>query len=104
MFAVIKTGGKQYRVNAGEKYKFERLDVQPGETIEFDHVLMQADESNGVVKIGRPFIDGAKVIGKVIEEGKDDKITILKFKAKKRYKKKMGHRQMYTQVEIMEIK
>jgi len=103
MFAVIKTGGKQYKVNVGDKLKIERLDAEAGESVEFKEVLMQADEDNGIVKIGRPFIDGAKVTGKVLGEEKDDKITIIKFKPKKRYKRKAGHRQLHTEVEITEI-
>ncbi|TRZ78548.1 50S ribosomal protein L21 [bacterium] len=103
MFAVIKTGGKQYKVSVGEKLKIEKLDVEEGKNIEFDEVLMIADEEKGVVQIGRPFIKGAKVVAKGLGEGKGDKITILKFKAKKRYKKKQGHRQMFTEVIIEQI-
>lgn len=103
MFAVIKTGGKQYKVNVGDKLKVERVDVEEGGQIEFNEVLMQADEDNGIIKIGHPFIDGAKVLGKVLNEEKDDKVTIIKFKPKKRYKRKAGHRQIHSIVEIQEI-
>jgi len=102
-FAVIKTGGKQYKVSVGEKLTIEKLDVEEGKSVEFDEVLMIADEDKGIVKIGRPFINGAKVVAKALGEGKGDKVTIVKFKAKKRYKKKQGHRQMFTEVEIEQI-
>jgi len=104
MFAVIKTGGKQYKVSVGDKVELERLDAGEDGVVEFSEVLMQADEKNGLVKIGRPFIDGAKVVGKILAEEKGDKVTIIKFKPKKRYKRKAGHRQIYSKVEILEIK
>jgi len=103
VFAVVKTGGKQYKVSVGEKLKIERLDMEEGKTVEFDEVLMYADEEKGIVKVGRPFIEGVKVIGKSLGDGKSDKITVLKFKPKKRYKKKQGHRQMFTEVLIERI-
>ncbi|MFH1175204.1 MAG: 50S ribosomal protein L21 [bacterium] len=104
MFAIIKSGGKQYKVAIGDKLKLERLNFNEGETVEFAEVLMKADEENGIFQIGRPFIEGAKVVGKVLSEEKDKKVTIIKFKPKKRYKRKMGHRQIKTEVEITDIK
>lgn len=98
MLAVIKTGGKQYIVSPEEKIKIEKKE---GEEVIFSEVLVL--EKNKKVEIGMPFIKGVKVIGKVLKQGKGDKITIYKYKPKKRYHKKMGHRQFYTEVEILKI-
>ena len=101
MLAVIKTGGKQYIVAPGQKIKIEKLDIKEGKEITFDEVLLL--EKDEKVEIGTPFLKGVKVIGKVLGQGKRKKIIIFKYKAKKRYKIKKGHRQLYTEVEITEI-
>jgi large subunit ribosomal protein L21 len=98
MYAVIKTGGKQYRVAAGDRLNVETLPVEPGSDIEFEHVLMLAE--GDAVDVGAPFITGARVTAKVIEHGRGDKVRIVKFKRRKHYKRQMGHRQNYTRVEI----
>lgn len=100
-FAVIATGGKQYVVFEGKTYDFEKLDTEEGKTIEFSEVLLIAD--GGDVKIGQPHVAGAKVSGKVVKQFKDDKILVLKYKPKKRYRKTQGHRQQKTKVEITKI-
>jgi len=98
MYAVIKTGGKQYRVAAGDRLNVETLPVEPGSDIEFEQVLMLAE--GDAVDVGAPFIAGARVTAKVIEHGRGDKVRIVKFKRRKHYKRQMGHRQNYTRVEI----
>ncbi len=98
MISVIKTGGKQYVVSPGDKIKVEKLDKEEGEKVEFNEVLLK--EENGDVKIGFPYIKGAKVAGKVLGEKKEKKL-IFKYKPKKRYKVKRGHTQHYTEVEIL---
>ena len=101
MYAVIKTGGKQYRVEKGESLKIETLTADTGENIEFDKVLMVSDEAG--VKVGKPFIDGGKVTAKITEHGRHKKINIIKFRRRKHHMKRMGHRQNYTEVEITDI-
>ena len=102
MFAVIKTGGKQYIVSPGKKLRIEKIKPNDKGNLVFDKVLMVVNEA-GSVEIGRPFIEGASVSAKIEKEGKAKKIIILKYKAKKRYKKKMGHRQPFTEVSIEKI-
>ncbi|MFW6035528.1 MAG: 50S ribosomal protein L21 [Halothermotrichaceae bacterium] len=102
MYAIIKTGGKQYRVEEGLMIKVEKLPADKDDTVEFDQVLSVIDDDDGA-KFGRPFVDGAKVTGKVIEQGKDKKVLVFKYKRKKRYRKKTGHRQPYTKVLIENI-
>ena len=102
MYAIIKTGGKQYKVKEGEILKVEKLPVNEGETVEFDRVLAVSDE-NGEVEFGQPVLENCKVSGRVIEQGKNKKIVVFKYKPKKRYRKKMGHRQPYTKVLINDI-
>ncbi|MDD5098200.1 MAG: 50S ribosomal protein L21 [Candidatus Pacebacteria bacterium] len=102
MLAVIKTGGKQYKVAPGEKIKVEKLEAKEGEKIVFDEVLLIADENN--VEIGAPFLKGAKVTGNVVKHDRHDKVIIFKYKPKKRYRLKKGHKQPYTEVEIVDIK
>ena len=102
MFAVIKTGGKQYVVAPGQKLRVEKLDKKQGETVEFDQVLLI--ENNGDVQIGAPILEGAKVTGKVTKEGKGDKIFVLKYKSKSRYSVTKNHRQQFSEVEILSIK
>ena len=101
MYAVIKTGGKQYRVIEGQTLKVEKLDVEQGSSIELDEVLMVADGEN--VKIGAPFIDGGKVTATVEEHGRGDKVTIIKFRRRKHHRKQMGHRQHFTAIKITGI-
>ena len=102
MLAVIKTGGKQYIVFPGQKIKIEKLEEKEGKEITFHEVLLL--EKQRKLEIGTTFVKGMKVIGKVLKQGRGKKIIVFKYKAKKRYKKKMGHRQSYTEVEIIAIK
>ncbi len=101
MFAIIKTGGKQYRVTKGAKIKIEQLSEKEGNDITFNEVLLLSNGEN--INIGAPVIEGASVNAKILSHGKNDKIIIFKMKAKKRYQKKQGHRQRYTEVEITDI-
>lgn len=100
-FAVIKTGGKQYLVSKGDVLDVEKLDKKEKDKIEFDEVLMVADDKD--VTMGTPFISGKKVKAEVLKEYKDKKVVGVKHKAKKRYTKKFGHRQQYTQIKITEL-
>ena len=97
MYAIIETGGKQYRVQEGDVITVEKLNAAVGETVCFDHVLVLG-EGEGI-QVGTPYV-GTAVEGKVVEEGKGKKVIIFKYKAKKDYRKKQGHRQPYTMVEI----
>ncbi len=101
MLAVIKTGGKQYLVQPGDKIKVEKLDEKEGKEITFDEVLLSMKDKTP--EIGAPFVKGAKVTAKVLGDGKRDKLIIFKYKSKKRYKRKIGHRQQFTEVEITSI-
>jgi large subunit ribosomal protein L21 len=101
MLAVIKTGGKQYLVIPGQKLKIEKLENVEGDEIIFDEVLLI--EKSNKVEIGVPYIEGAKVLAKVLSQGKAKKVIAFKFKAKKRYHVKKGHRQPFTEVEIKTI-
>lgn len=101
-FAIIRTGGKQYKVSVGNKIKIEKLETKVGEIVTFDDVLLVGSEDK--VKIGTPKVRGAKVEAKVLKQDKAKKVIIFKYKAKKRYKKKQGHRQYYTEIEIINIK
>ncbi|OGZ67741.1 MAG: 50S ribosomal protein L21 [Candidatus Staskawiczbacteria bacterium RIFCSPHIGHO2_02_FULL_34_9] len=101
MFAVIKTGGKQYLVQPGDKIRVEKLDVEEGKEITFSEVLLC--DKNRKLEIGTPFVKGAKVQAKILGQIKGEKLIIFKYKPKKRYKRKIGHRQKLTQVEITSI-
>lgn len=101
MYAVIKTGGKQYRVAEGDIIYIEKLDLDADATVEFAEVLVVGKDSG--VMVGDPNVSGAKVVGKVIKNGKAKKITVFTYRAKKDSKRKMGHRQPYTKVEIQSI-
>ena len=101
MYAVIKTGGKQYRVSQGDKLRVEKLDVAVGDAIEFDQVLMVGEGAD--VKIGTPMLEGSKVAATVLEQGRAKKIRIIKFRRRKHSRKQMGHRQSFTEVEITGI-
>jgi large subunit ribosomal protein L21 len=102
MQAVIKTGGKQFSVNAGDVIQVEKLTGNPGEEIEFKEVLMVSDDK-GAVTVGTPFLENAVVKAKIIGENKGKKIDVFKFRRRKDSKKKTGHRQVYTSVEITDI-
>ena len=105
MIAVIKTGGKQYLVSPGDKIKVEALDIEEGKNATFEEVLLCDKDGEGkAVKIGMPTVKGATVTAKVLRHGKGEKLVIFKYKPKKRYKRKIGHRQTFTEVEILEIK
>jgi len=97
-FAVIETGGKQYRVSAGDKIKIEKLNAVPGGSFVFDRVLLRADGDK--VEIGAPYVSGAKVQAKILRHGRERKKIVFKYHSKTRYKKKKGHRQNFTEVEI----
>jgi large subunit ribosomal protein L21 len=101
MYAVMVTGGKQYRVMKGEYLRVELLDVEPGSTVDFDQVLMLGDGEN--ITIGTPVIAGAKVTASVRAHGRHDKVRIVKFRRRKHHRKQMGHRQHYTEIEITGI-
>lgn len=101
MLTVIKTGGKQYLVSPGDKIKIEKIDVKEGKEVTFKEVLLL--EKQKKLEIGTPLIKGAKVIGKVLKHGKGKKIIIFKYKSKTRYKVKKGHRQPFTEIEIIKI-
>lgn len=101
MFAIIKTGGKQYVVEPGKTIRIEKLPQEAGSEVVFDQVLLI--EKGHDIQIGTPVISGAKVTGKVLRQGRDKKVMTIKFKAKKRYKKKAGHRQAFTEVSIINI-
>jgi large subunit ribosomal protein L21 len=101
MYAVIKTGGKQYRVAKGDKLKVEKLPVEAGSSVDIDDVLMIGDGDK--VTIGAPRVDGGKVTATVVSHGRHDKIEIVKFKRRKHHQKRTGHRQDYTEIEITNI-
>lgn len=102
MYAVIKTGGKQYRVTEGQTLKVEKLPAEVGESLDIDKVLMVGEGES--VKVGAPYLDGSKVTAKVIDQGRNKKINIIKFKRRKHHQKRTGHRQDYTELEITGIK
>ena len=101
MQAVIETGGKQYLVSPKDKLAIEKLDAKEGDVITFDKVLLVASEDN--VNLGKPYVSNAKVTGKVLSQGKGEKLTVFKYRAKSRYRRKTGHRQLQTIVEIESI-
>lgn len=102
MYAVIKTGGKQFKVSEGDLVKIEKLNVASGDTVTFDEVLL-VNDGNGNLKVGNPVLANAKVTAEVIEQGKNKKIIVYKYKKRKNYRKKQGHRQPYTKVKITKI-
>lgn len=101
MYAVIETGGKQYRVSPGQTVEVELLPAEPGTSIEIDRVLLLSNDGNTTV--GKPVVDGAKVVGTVAREGRGQKVFVFKFKSKKRYRHAMGHRQDFTYLVITDI-
>lgn len=101
MYAIIETGGKQYRVTEGDQIRIEKINAADGEQVKFDKVLVLGDGADA--KVGAPYVEGAAVFADVVETGKGKKVIIFKYKAKKDYRKKQGHRQPYTLVEITGI-
>ncbi|HHY82637.1 MAG TPA: 50S ribosomal protein L21 [Clostridiales bacterium] len=101
MYAVIKTGGKQYKVQEGDIIRVEKLDVEEGSVVKFEEVLALSDD-NGL-KVGTPVVEGAVVEGNVLKQGKGKKIIVFKYKPKKNYRRKQGHRQPFTQIQITKI-
>lgn len=103
MFAVIKTGGKQYKVTEGQVLEIEKLKQDVGQSFTFEEVLLIGNAKPENAKIGTPLVSGATVSAKVLEQGKGDKKIVFKYSSKTRYKKKKGHRQPFTKVEIIKI-
>jgi len=101
MYAVFKTGGKQYRATTGDVLKVEKIEAEKGATIELDQVLMVGEGAD--VKVGAPYLEGGKVTAQVVDHGRLDKIRIIKFKRRKHHEKQMGHRQYFTKIEITGI-
>jgi large subunit ribosomal protein L21 len=101
MLAVIRTGGKQYLVAPGQKLKIEKIEKKEGSEITFNEILLL--EKGKQIQIGNPLVEGAKVIAKILKQGKSKKVIVFKYRAKKRYKVKKGHRQPFTEVEILKI-
>ena len=102
MYAVIETGGKQHRVVEGETLSIEKLEIPTGQKVDFDKVLMVADGDK--ITVGAPYVAGSKVTAEVVNHGRGDKITIIKFRRRKHYRKQAGHRQWFTEVKITSIK
>ncbi len=101
MYAVIESGGKQHRVQEGETLKLEKIEIAPGETVDFDKVLMVANGEE--IKIGAPYLVGSKVTAEVVSQGRHDKVRIIKFSRRKHYRRQAGHRQWFTEVKITGI-
>ena len=101
MYAVIATGGKQYRVAEGDVVRLEKLEGEPGSAVEFDKVLVVGQGAD--IKVGKPYVDGSKVTGTIESHGKSDKVRIVKFRRRKHYKREKCHRQEYTQIKVTGI-
>jgi large subunit ribosomal protein L21 len=101
MYAVIKTGGKQYRVSPGDEVKVEKVEGNVGDPVSFDQVLLASD--GGEIKVGQPILENSKVIGQIIRQGKNKKVLIIKYKRRKGYQRKRGHRQQFTLVRIKDV-
>ena len=101
MYAIIETGGKQYKVEQGDVIYIEKLNNEAGSTIEFDRILAVAGDT---MTVGNPIVSGAKVSGTILDHGKSKKVVVFKYKAKKNDRKKQGHRHQYTKLQIDEIK
>ncbi|MBE58950.1 MAG: 50S ribosomal protein L21 [Gammaproteobacteria bacterium] len=101
MYAVIETGGKQHRVIEGELIRVEKIEAKTGSTIDFDRVLMVGEGET--IKVGTPVVDGATVSAEVVQHGRGEKVTILKFKRRKHHMKRQGHRQWFTEIKITAI-
>jgi len=102
MYAVFKTGGKQYRVAPGDVVKLEKLPGKIGDSISFDKVLMTSDGDN--VNLGNPYLEDSRVMGRIARHGKDRKIVVFKYKRRKGYRRKQGHRQNFTLIKVEDIK
>ncbi|OGL79728.1 50S ribosomal protein L21 [Candidatus Uhrbacteria bacterium RIFCSPHIGHO2_12_FULL_57_11] len=102
MFAIVKTGGKQYKVAQGQTLRIEKVPVKEGELLDLD-VLLIADEEGKRVEIGKPFLTGAKVTARIVSHGLGDKVHVIKYKPKVRYKRNVGHRQPYSQIKIEKL-
>ncbi|MBS0359006.1 MAG: 50S ribosomal protein L21 [Proteobacteria bacterium] len=102
MYAVIESGGKQYRVSEGQSIKLEKLPVEPGNSVDLDKILMVADGDK--IEIGAPYIKNGVVKAEVLSQGRHDKVKIVKFRRRKHHRKQMGHRQYFTEVKITQIK
>jgi large subunit ribosomal protein L21 len=100
-FAVIRTGGKQHRVEPGQTIEVEKLPLEEGETVELNEVLLVSDD--GGLRHGRPLVDGVKVVGRIVKQGRGPKIIVFKYKPKVRYRRKKGHRQAVTRIAIEDI-
>ncbi|HHV62383.1 MAG TPA: 50S ribosomal protein L21 [Firmicutes bacterium] len=106
MYAVIETGGKQYKVQEGDIIRVEKLDAPAGESIELDRVFLvsySGDDGKTTVKVGRPTLEGAKVAARVLRHGRAKKILVFKYKPKKNYRRRYGHRQPFTELRIEKI-
>jgi large subunit ribosomal protein L21 len=103
MLAIIKTGGKQYKVKVGDKIKIEKLEAKEGEAIKFDEVLLIADPEGKEIKVGDPYLKDTAVEAKVLAQDRADKVMVIKFKNKVRYRRAYGHRQPFTKVEVTKI-
>lgn len=101
MYAVIQTGGKQYRVAPGDEVRVEKLSGNKGDAVAFDHVLLTSDGEN--VQVGRPFLESSRVMGRILHQGRDRKVLVFKFKRRKGYRKTRGHRQPFSLVRIENI-
>ena len=102
MYAVVVTGGKQYRVSEGDVVYVEKLNAEVESTVELNNILV-VSKDNGELVVGKPVVEGAKVTAKVVAQGRDKKIIVFKYKRKKDYRKKQGHRQAYTKIQIEKI-
>ena len=107
MYAIVKTGGKQYKVKPGDKIKVEKIPMEVGEEVVFDKVLLKTGDDtegkNSVLVVGNPYIEGSVVKGKILEQARDKKVKVLKFRRRKHSMKTMGHRQPYSEIEIESI-
>jgi large subunit ribosomal protein L21 len=101
MYAIIRTGGKQFRAEPGKTLRIPSLDTEPGQTVTFGEVLLGATDDD--LKVGAPLVDGAAVTAEVVKHGKGEKIVVFKFKRRKNYRRKQGHRQGYTEIRVSEI-
>lgn len=101
--AVIKTGGKQYKISKDEVLKVEKLKGEKGDKIKFDKVLLLSDEKGAKLQVGQPYLEGKAVEAEILEQGRDKKVDVIKYKRKTRYRRKQGHRQEFTKVKITKI-
>ncbi|HST60512.1 MAG TPA: 50S ribosomal protein L21 [Longimicrobium sp.] len=101
MYAIIRTGGKQFRAEPGKTLRIPSLDIEPGESVTFEEVLLGGND--GDIKVGAPLVGGAAVTADVVKHGKGEKIIVFKFKRRKNYRRKQGHRQKYTEVRVRDV-